>query len=131
MAAGTLDDQSPTGPTERVKRTFARPETIVQVQHAGNPIPTQKEPPTMASFFNKPTATNPTTPVVPTPTQERGPTLAELESVIAAGLDTVEQVGRSLLQIKVRRLFLDTHATWEEYLEARWKMSFAYAHKLI
>jgi hypothetical protein len=36
-----------------------------------------------------------------------------------------------LLQIKVRRLFLDTHATWEEYLEARWKMSFAYAHKLI
>jgi len=49
----------------------------------------------MASFFTKSTA-NPTT-------QEQGPTLAELESVIAAGLDTVEQVGRSLLRIATER----------------------------
>lgn len=81
----------------------------------------------MASFFTKPTTANPTTPT----TQEQGPTLAELESVIAAGLDTVEQVGRALLQIKMRKLFLDTHANWEDYLEARWKMSHAYAQRLI
>jgi len=80
----------------------------------------------MASFFTKQTA-NPTTPT----TQEQGPTLAELESVIAAGLDTVEHVGRALLQIKMRKLFLDTHPNWDDYLEARWKMSHAYAQRLI
>ena len=79
----------------------------------------------MANFFSKPIPT-PTTPV-----PDQGPTLAELEAVIAAGLDTIEQVGTALMAIKSRKLYRDRFATFEAYLADRWKMSLDYAKKLV
>jgi hypothetical protein len=66
-----------------------------------------------------------------TPTPNPGPTLTELEAVIAAGLETFAQVGQALQAIRTRKLYKDRHATFEVYLADRWKMSVDYAKKLI
>jgi hypothetical protein len=65
------------------------------------------------------------------PNPDPGPTLQELEDRIATGLGTVERVGLALMEIKSRRLYKDRYATFEAYLTDRWKMSLAYAQKLV
>lgn len=70
-------------------------------------------------------------PVTSTPAADQGPTLAELETVISEGLDTVLRVGTALMQIRKRELYRDRYATWEAYLDARWRMTAAYASKLV
>jgi hypothetical protein len=62
---------------------------------------------------------------------EQGPTLAELEGVISQGLDTVYRVGSALLQIMRRELYRGQYPSFEAYLDARWKMTSVYAHKLM
>jgi hypothetical protein len=49
--------------------------------------------------------------------------LAELERVIASGLDVYVQTGRALEEIRTRRLYLLTHETFREYLAERWGLS--------
>jgi hypothetical protein len=78
-------------------------------------------------MFNKPRPAS----VTSTPAADQGPTLAELENVISEGLDTVLRVGTALMQIKKRELYRDRYATWEAYLDARWRMTANYAHKLM
>ncbi len=46
--------------------------------------------------------------------------LRELEAIIERGLDTYEQVGNAIAEIHDARLYLQTHRTFEEYLDARW-----------
>lgn len=64
------------------------------------------------------------------PTTEE-PTLGQLEAAIQAGLTHVESTGLALEAIRRRKLYSPTFETWEDYLHARWKMSFDYAQKLI
>lgn len=68
---------------------------------------------------------------IPTPTPNQGPTLTELEAVIAAGLETFSQVGQALQAIRTRKLYKDRYATFDVYLADRWKMSTEYAKRLI
>jgi len=49
--------------------------------------------------------------------------LAQLEAVIESGLDTFVTVGRALEEVRVRRLYLQTHASFESYLRERWNLS--------
>ena len=46
--------------------------------------------------------------------------LRELEVVIERGLATFVDVGVALLHIRDRRLYHETHATFEEYCRERW-----------
>ncbi len=50
-------------------------------------------------------------------------TLAELEAVMERGLVTFIEVGTALLEIDDGRLYLESHATFEEYLWERWGAS--------
>lgn len=57
--------------------------------------------------------------------------LEALEQRIAAGLDTFQLVGSSLLVIRDDRLYRATHATFEAYLEERWGISRRRGYQLI
>jgi len=57
--------------------------------------------------------------------------LTRLETVVAEGLQRFVDVGNALLEIRERRLYRDTHATFEEYCRARWKFSKTHANRLI
>lgn len=56
--------------------------------------------------------------------------LAELEPMIDQGLKTFVDVGAALLEISEKRLYRETHPTFAEYVEARWKMTAARAYQL-
>src|SRR5690242_43710 len=58
--------------------------------------------------------------------------LAELEAVIANGLQTFVEVGRALLQIGEGRLYRTLgYATFSDYVEQRWDISRSYAYRQI
>jgi hypothetical protein len=59
----------------------------------------------------------------PSPAPDAAARLAELEQVVAAGLDHYVKVGRALQAIHVEQLFRATHETWKGYLAGRWKLS--------
>lgn len=46
--------------------------------------------------------------------------LPELEKVIERGQQTFIEVGRALMEIRDRRLYRETHATFEAYCRERW-----------
>ncbi len=46
--------------------------------------------------------------------------LAELEEQISSGLATFVAVGQALLEVRDRRLYRQTHATFEAYCRERW-----------
>lgn len=89
----------------------------------------------MAFFGNKPEPP----PVTPrrrtesnsTPTDSNEPTLAELEAIVSAGLDSIANVGMALQAIKDRELYRPDFSTWVEYLDVRWKLTMDYAERLI
>jgi len=56
--------------------------------------------------------------------------LASYEKSIAAGLDTFQEVGTSLLKIRDGRLYLATHKTFELYCRERWGLSRNYADRI-
>lgn len=64
----------------------------------------------------------------PEPTE---PTLEQLESIVAANLDSIAQVGLALDAIKTRELYRPEFDNWVTYLDQRWQMTMDYAHKLI
>jgi len=57
--------------------------------------------------------------------------LPDLEAVIERGQQTFYEVGAALLTIRERRLYRDTHATFEDYCRERWDFSRQRAHQLI
>jgi hypothetical protein len=57
--------------------------------------------------------------------------LAELEPIIESGLKNVFEVGKALREIRDERLYRQTHSTFAEYVEDRWKMSVRQAYRLI
>ncbi len=58
-------------------------------------------------------------------------TLAELEIVIANGLQTFVDVGQALLEIRDRRLYRECYKTFDDYCRERWGWSRSYAHRHI
>jgi hypothetical protein len=57
--------------------------------------------------------------------------LPELERVIERGQQTFIEVGRALLEIRDRRLYRETHATFEAYCRERWGWSRRHANRQI
>jgi hypothetical protein len=57
--------------------------------------------------------------------------LAILEDIITRGMDTFIEVGMALAEIRDRKLYKQTHTTFEQYLADRWDMSRSRAHRLI
>lgn len=83
----------------------------------------------MAYFSrNQPEAVTPRRRSDPEPTE---PTLEQLESIVAANLDSIAQVGLALDAIKTRELYRPEFDNWVTYLDQRWQMTMDYAHKLI
>ncbi len=46
--------------------------------------------------------------------------IAEMEAIIERGKWAFVQVGQALLEIRARRLYRDTHGTFEDYCKERW-----------
>lgn len=59
------------------------------------------------------------------------PTLADCEAVIERGQRAFVEVGMALMAIRDRRLYLETHATFREYVLARWGIGKSRAYQLI
>jgi len=57
--------------------------------------------------------------------------LPELERVIERGQQTFIEVGRALLEIRDRRLYRETYATFEAYCRERWGWNRRYANRQI
>ena len=56
--------------------------------------------------------------------------LAELEPVIERGLNNFVEVGNALIEISDQRLYRETHSTFKEYVEDRWRMTARRAYQL-
>jgi hypothetical protein len=57
--------------------------------------------------------------------------LADLEAVIERGLTTFVEVGQALLEIRERRLYRESHESFENYCRDRWGFSRSRAHRLM
>jgi hypothetical protein len=57
--------------------------------------------------------------------------LAELEQVVAAGLETFVDVGLALLEIRDGRLYRTTHETFDDYCRERWDLRREVGDRLI
>ncbi|MFZ5833594.1 MAG: hypothetical protein ACOY3P_26195 [Planctomycetota bacterium] len=57
--------------------------------------------------------------------------LERLERVVQANLLGFVEVGRALTEIQQRRLYRETHATFEAYCQERWDMGRQHAYRLI
>lgn len=57
--------------------------------------------------------------------------LAHHEAVIERGIKTFYEVGTALADIRDRRLYRQTHGTFEDYCQRRWQMSRAHAYRMI
>jgi phage N-6-adenine-methyltransferase len=57
--------------------------------------------------------------------------LRSLEGVIEHGLARFVEVGEALLEIRDKRLYRETHTSFEQYCSERWGFRRAHAHRLI
>lgn len=57
--------------------------------------------------------------------------LDRLETKIAKGLQTFVEVGEALAEIRDRKLYRNEHATFDAYLETKWKISRSWACRQI
>jgi len=57
--------------------------------------------------------------------------LAALEATIERGLATFIEVGQALMEIRERRLYRETHPTFEDYCRDRWGLNRSRASQLI
>jgi hypothetical protein len=64
-------------------------------------------------------------------TGEEARKLASLEEVIESGVSTFRKIGLALLEIRDTRLYRATHATFDDYLVARWGIHRSHAHRMI
>lgn len=63
-------------------------------------------------------------------TQEESARLAECEIVITKGFQNFYEVGCALIEISDKRLYRDTHSTFEEYCQAKWQITARHAYRL-
>jgi hypothetical protein len=56
---------------------------------------------------------------------------AACEEIIHRGLTSFAEVGRALLEIRNRRLYKESHATFEAYCRNRWQLGRSHAHRKI
>jgi hypothetical protein len=61
---------------------------------------------------------------------EEATLLAELEPIIQEGMANFARMGNALKVISDRRLYRETHATFKEYVEAKWNMAVSRAYQL-
>lgn len=100
---------------------------LIEVAAACGGVPRQDDPDTMSPFWRK---------AVPTPTltaAERDQ-LQRLEATVEAGAQAAMamiEAGRALATIRDRELFRDTAASWETYVETRFRMSKRRADQVI
>ena len=64
-------------------------------------------------------------------TDDESHALRAHEATIAAGRETFLQVGSALLEIHDRRLYRESHQTFEHYVQDRWDFSRQHAYRLI
>ncbi len=64
-------------------------------------------------------------------TVEERSTLRSLEAIIERGKQTFIDVGSALMEIRERRLYRETHSTFEAYTQERWDFSSSRARQLI
>lgn len=57
--------------------------------------------------------------------------LADCETIIAAGLASFVEVGEALADVRDRRLYRQTHGTFEDYCSERWGLSRTRSYELI
>ncbi len=57
--------------------------------------------------------------------------LQQLETVIQTGLQSFFEVGNALMEIRDKRLYRETHKTFEDYCNTRWQFSRTQAYRLI
>jgi hypothetical protein len=57
--------------------------------------------------------------------------LETLEGIVQRGIDTFVDVGRALAEIRDRRLYRQTHGTFEEYCHEKWLLGRTRAYQLI
>jgi hypothetical protein len=57
--------------------------------------------------------------------------LDTLEGIVQRGIDTLIEVGRALAEIRDRRLYRQTHGTFDEYCHNRWLLGRTRAYQLI
>jgi hypothetical protein len=75
-------------------------------------------------------------PQTPTPkpdcdlTSEQAQRLAELEPIIERGLSKFVEVGKALLEFSDQRLYRQTHPTFKDYVEDKWKISVSRAYRM-
>lgn len=84
----------------------------------------------MAIFKTSTTPTTTTT-TVEVVASNKPSQLERLEAVIAAGLETVSDVGLALATIQNEKLYAGKYVTFAQYLADRWKMTTDYANKLM
>lgn len=99
---------------------------LAELAQVETPMKSPKESTNMSIFNRKPADL--ATPIEPA---DPKPTLGELEAQVQAGLEHFATAGRALAAIRSRKLFKPHFATFEDYLQARWKMTSDYAMKLI
>ncbi len=63
--------------------------------------------------------------------QRTAATLEQLERVIEGGLQTFVEVGLALLDIRDRRLYRQSHTTFEDYCKSRWQLERTRAYELM
>ena len=56
--------------------------------------------------------------------------LAQLEPIIEHGMTSFVEVGNALLEIRDRRLYRQTHSSFEDYCRDKWQMSARHAYRL-
>lgn len=57
--------------------------------------------------------------------------LVRLEGIVEAGLQTFVEVGEALAEIRDRKLYRVEHATFDDYLKTKWKISRSWACRQI
>jgi hypothetical protein len=57
--------------------------------------------------------------------------LLELEAIVNRGLQTFYEVGQALIEIRDRKLYRQTHKTFEAYCKEKWKISKPAAYRLL
>lgn len=60
-----------------------------------------------------------------------GRSLDELKGIVSAGLTSFVEVGRALAEIRDRKLYRETHKTFEAFCSDEWGMNKRYANRLI
>ncbi|AFY79301.1 hypothetical protein Ple7327_4170 [Pleurocapsa sp. PCC 7327] len=57
--------------------------------------------------------------------------LQEIEAIVAQGLQTFYEVGQALIEIRDRKLYRETHKTFEAYCKEKWSLTRPSAYRLL